>query len=70
MLKTIQLPRHDLIMLDMILENKAHDLSLFIEGEDYEARHRDMAPAVKQADMNYLNDIRAVQYVINKAIDN
>jgi hypothetical protein len=68
MLKTINLTRNDLILLNTILENKAHDLSLFIQDEDYEARHRDMAQAVKTADENYLSDIRAIQYVINKAI--
>jgi hypothetical protein len=68
MLKTIQLPRHDLIMLDMLLENKAADLAKHIEEVDYEKLHQELAPAVLAADNAYLNDIRAVQYVINKAI--
>jgi hypothetical protein len=68
MLKTIQLPRHDLIMLDMILENKAADLQTHIEGFDYAKVHQELAPAVVAADNAYLRDIRAVQYVINKAI--
>jgi hypothetical protein len=68
MLKTIQLPHHDLVMLYNVLEVKATDLARFIEAEDYTTRHRDMAEAVKTADLAYLSDIRAVQHVINKAI--
>lgn len=68
MLKTIQLPHHDLVMLYNVLEVKATDLARFIETTNYTTRHRDMAEAVKTADTRYLNDIRAVQHVINKAI--
>ena len=68
MLKTIQLPHNNLVMLYNLLEVKAHDLQLFIESNDYEAKHGRMAEAVKVADTAYMQDIRATQHIINKAL--
>ena len=68
MIKTIQLPRNNAVMLYNLLEVKAHDLELFIQSNDYEGKHGRMAEAVRVADTAYLQDIRATQHIVNKAI--
>ena len=62
------LNRYELITVFNILEGRADTLSKFIQSEDYQAKHGDMADAVRTADARYLADICAIQSKINAAI--
>lgn len=64
----MNLNTYELTTLHIILENRADDLSKFIQSEDYEAKHGNMADAVRTADARYLADIRAIQSKVNAAI--
>ena len=64
----MKLSTYELTTLNIILENRADDLSKFIQTEDYESKHGNMADAVRTADVRYLADIRAIQSKVNAAI--
>jgi hypothetical protein len=64
----MNLNTYELTTLHVILENRAEDLSKFIQSEDYETKHGNMADAVRTADARYLADIRAIQAKVNAAI--
>jgi hypothetical protein len=64
----MNLNTYELTTLHIILENRADTLSKFIQSEDYQAKHGDMADAVRTADARYLADIRAIQSKVNAAI--
>jgi hypothetical protein len=62
------LNQYELITMFNILDGRAETLSKFIQSEDYQAKHGDMADAVRTADARYLADICALQAKINAAI--
>jgi hypothetical protein len=64
----MKLSTYELTTLHIILDNRADDLSKFIQTEDYESKHGNMADAVRTADARYLADIRAIQSKVNAAI--
>lgn len=65
----IQLSRTDAIIVANLLEIRAHDLRLFIEDHDYEAKHGVLlGSAVKSGDQRYLSELLAIQDTVNNAI--
>jgi hypothetical protein len=64
----MNLNTYELTTLHIILDGRAEDLSKFIQSEDYETKHGNMADAVRTADARYLADIRAIQSKVNAAI--
>lgn len=64
----MNLDRYEAITLHNILESRIVSLNDFIKTENYEARHGEMADAVRQADTRYLADIRTIQRKLDRTI--